>query len=311
VALQSYENLEDWEGATSVAHEILRVEPNSVAHLQKCVELAYRRGDESQLVPAYLALANGLFRSGAMEQAQTVYQRVVDLDAENQEAKEGLATVEQFVPVEEEPVAEQVPAAPQPVAEPTPAAAPTPTAPPHAAERQSGFVDLGDLILGDDEEKSTRMVGKDDRTDNEQRDFNVMLSQFRKGIEENIDEADSQAHYDLGVAFKEMGLLDEAISEFQKALRSEDTRLRAAEALGLCFYEKGQLQVAATVMRRAVDTDRSGDDAKIGLLYWLGRCEEEHSKTADALAYYQRAFAVDINFKDVSERVSALTKAVE
>ena len=153
------------------------------------------------------------------------------------------------------------------------------------------------------------MVGKDEQSGDEQRDFRVMLSQFKKGIEENIDEADAQAHYDLGVAFKEMGLLEEAISEFQKALRAEDTRLRAAESLGMCFYEKGQLQVAATVMRRGVDVDKSDDTAKIGLLYWLGRCEEEQSKTADALGYYQRVFAVDIHFQDVSDRVSALSKA--
>jgi tetratricopeptide (TPR) repeat protein len=301
VALQGYENAEDWDAATSIANEIIRLEPNSVVHLQKCVEFVYRRGDESQLVPAYLALANGLFRSGSMEQAQTVYERVVELDPENQEAKEGLATVEQFVPQEE-------PAAPEPMEEPTPAATSTPAEPPRAAARSS-FVDLGDLILGEDEEKSTRMVGKDEQGGHEQRDLSLMLSQFKKGIEENIDEADAQAHYDLGVAFKEMGLLDEAISEFQKALRSDDTRLRAAESLGLCFYEKGQLQVAATVMRRAVDADKGGDEAKIGLLYWLGRCEEEQSKTAEALVYYQRAFAVDIKFQDVGERVSTLSKA--
>jgi len=62
-------------------------------------------------------------------------------------------------------------------------------------------------------------------------------------------------------------------------------------------------------MRRAVDADASGDDAKIGLLYWLGRCEEEQAKAAEALLYYQRAFAVDINFQDVGERVSSLSKA--
>ena len=170
-------------------------------------------------------------------------------------------------------------------------------------------MDLGELILGDEEEKSARMIGKEERSGNEQRDFEVMLSQFKKGIEENIDEADAEAHYDLGVAFKEMGLLEEGIAEFQKALRSDNTRLQAAEALGLCFYEKGQLQVAATVMRRAVDTDPGGDDVKIGLLYWLGRCDEEQSKTTGALAYYERVFAVDIKFQDVSQRVNALSKA--
>ena len=62
-------------------------------------------------------------------------------------------------------------------------------------------------------------------------------------------------------------------------------------------------------MRRAVDTDPAGDDVKIGLLYWLGRCDEEQSKRAGALAYYERVFALDIKFQDVGERVTALSKA--
>ena len=299
-ALQAFEAAEDWPGATSVANEILLLEPNSVPHLQKCVEFAYRAGDKSGLVPAYISLANGLFRSGAMEESRTVYVRVLELDPENEEAKEGVATVDPFLSA--------LPASADPAQEPAAASVPT-KAPAPKASRSSGFVDLGDLILGDQAEKSARMIGKEERLGDEQRDFQVMLSQFKKGIEENIDEADAEAHYDLGVAFKEMGLLEEAIGEFQKALRSDDTRLQAAEALGLCFYERGQLQVAATVMRRAVDTDPAGDDAKIGLLYWLGRCDEEQSKGAAALAYYERVFALDIKFQDVGERVDALSKA--
>ena len=97
-ALQAFEEAEDWDGATSVANEILRLEPNSVPHLQKCVEFAYRRGDKSELVPAYVDLANGLFRSGAMEESRTVYERVLELDPENEDAKEGIATAEQLVP---------------------------------------------------------------------------------------------------------------------------------------------------------------------------------------------------------------------
>lgn len=301
-ALQSFEEAEDWDSATSVANEILLLEPNSVPHLQKCVEFAYRRGDQSDLVAAYVDLANGLFRSGAMEESRTVYERILELDPENKDAKEGIATVEPFLPGPPAPTGP----AQEPTAASVPAGAPAPRP---TTSRGSGFVDLGELILGGDEEKSARMIGKEERSGDEQRDFEVMLSQFRKGIDENIDEADVQAHYDLGVAFKEMGLLEEAIAEFQKALRSDDTRLQAAEALGLCFYEKGQLQVAATVMRRAVDTDSGGDDEKIGLLYWLGRCDEEQSKTAGALAYYERVFAVDIKFQDVGQRVNALSKA--
>ena len=62
-------------------------------------------------------------------------------------------------------------------------------------------------------------------------------------------------------------------------------------------------------MRRAVEADPAGDEEKIGLLYWLGRCDEEQQRGEGALTYYQRVFAVDINFQDVGQRVDALTKA--
>jgi tetratricopeptide (TPR) repeat protein len=133
-----------------------------------------------------------------------------------------------------------------------------------------------------------------------------MLSQFKRGIEANIAEEDWQAHYDLGVAFKEMGLLDEAVGEFQKALRAPEGRLKTAEALGVCFFEKGQHSVGATVLRRAVDSDPGGDESKIGLLYWLARCEETQGKKDEALGHYQRVFSIDINFQDVDERVREL-----
>jgi tetratricopeptide (TPR) repeat protein len=145
-------------------------------------------------------------------------------------------------------------------------------------------------------------------TGDEERDFEIMLSEFKKGIDANIELEDTQAHYDLGVAFKEMGLLDEAISEFQKALRGTQSRLRTAEALGLCFFDKRQFAVAGTVLRRAVDSEPGGDDEKIGLLYWLGRCEEEQGRNSQALSYYQRIFSIDIGFQDVRERVKSLAQ---
>jgi tetratricopeptide (TPR) repeat protein len=109
------------------------------------------------------------------------------------------------------------------------------------------------------------------------------------------------------VAFKEMGLLDEAIAEFQKALRSPEGRLRTSEALGICFYDKSQYAISETVLRRAAETVDGGDEAKIGLLYWLGRAAEAQGKTADAMGAYERALAVDIRFMDLSERMHRLT----
>jgi tetratricopeptide (TPR) repeat protein len=103
-----------------------------------------------------------------------------------------------------------------------------------------------------------------------------------------------------------MGLLDEAIAEFQKALRSPENRLRTSEALGVCFFEKNQPAIAEAILRRAVDSQAGGDDQKIGLLYWLGRSFEAQNKVEEALGIYRRVMAVDIQFGDLADRVSAL-----
>jgi tetratricopeptide (TPR) repeat protein len=169
-------------------------------------------------------------------------------------------------------------------------------------------VDLGSLVLDEQAPKDTRMrVEGRQPIEDEQRAFEETLAEFKRGIEQNLAADDYQAHYDLGIAFKEMGLLDEAIAEFQKALRAPDGRLRTSEALGIAFFDKGQFGIAETVLRRAVDGLDGADDEKIGLLYWLGRAEEEQGKSMEALRSYERALAVDIRFMDTSERIQRLT----
>jgi tetratricopeptide (TPR) repeat protein len=296
ITLEIHESTEDWRHAEGLAEEILRIDPNSVRHHQKLVEFAFRRGDKGRLADAYLGLADALFRTGATDRARAVYQRVLEHDPESERALLGLQTLE---PAVEAPPPE--PAAPAAQAE----------APAAAAPEAGDFIDLGSLVFEEEPVvRDTRMrIEEEEPTGDEQRDFEEMLSQFKRGIEANVAEEDWQAHYDLGVAFKEMGLLDEAIAEFQKALRAEEGRLRAAEALGQCFFEKGQFSVAATVLRGAVDAGRGGDEGKIGLLYSLGRCEEEQGRTAEALTYYQRVFAIDIHFQDVGDRVKSLAQS--
>jgi tetratricopeptide (TPR) repeat protein len=135
-----------------------------------------------------------------------------------------------------------------------------------------------------------------------------MLTQFKRGIEENIDSEDFQSHYDLGVAFKEMGLLDESIAEFQKALRAPEGRLKTSEALGTAFFEKGQFAIAEAILRRAVESLGATDDAQIGLIYWIGRSQEAQGNSAAAVTSYQRVLAVDIGFQDASSRMARLSR---
>lgn len=305
-AMIGAERGEDLDSAASLADEIVRLNPESVRHHQKRVEYAFRLNERGRLIEAYLELADALFRAGQMEKSRAIYQRVIDLAPDDIRAQ---AALESFPRAESAPA----PAAPaKSVGRPPSAgaarAASSPTTRPEVpVAADDDFVNLGDWLRGDAVQKSTRMVvPEQEPTGDEEADFQDMLRKFKQGIAENVDEEDHQSHYDLGVAYKEMGLLDEAIAEFQKALRAPSNRVPTYEALGACFIEKEQYTMAATLLARALNEKGVSDDNLVGVLYLLGRCAEARQQHDEALEYYQRVFVVDIQFRDVGERLAAV-----
>ncbi len=319
------ERTQDLEGARSMADVIIRLNPNSVRHHQKRVEYAFRTNDRARLPEAYLELADALFRSGQPDKARAVYQRVLELAPDDARAQAALSA---FGDPPDVAAGDASPGAMPPAGVPheaTPPAAPAvrPSVP-NVRRRNSGprsgiqnaaagepgkFVNLGDWLRDDEAPKSTRMVIDDEKTGDPEADFADMLRQFKHGIAQNVAEEDHESHYDLGVAYKEIGLLDEAISEFQKALRGPGHRVRTYEALGQCFIEKQQFQVAATILSRALDEPGVTDDQLVGVLYLLGYASEALMRWEAAIGYYQRVFAVDIQFRDAGQRLTRLERA--
>jgi tetratricopeptide (TPR) repeat protein len=303
LATAGFENRGNLDEARDRVDEILRLDPNSVRHRQKAVEYAFKAGDKPRLIAAYLELADALLRSDLPEKARAVYARVAEHDPKNERAMGALSML--------------APAVAPP--------APAPGKPEGKVKAKDAkmkvrdetsvdgdFIDLGSMLTDDHEgtRRDTRLRVEDEEpTGDEEQDFQEMLTRFKQGIDENIDEADFQSHYDLGVAFKEMGLLDEAISELQKALRAPEGKLRTSEMLGICFFEKGAYGVAESILRRGLDLPASGDQERLGILYWLGRALEQQGRNADARDLYGRVFAVDIRFLDAEKRVKALAKA--
>jgi tetratricopeptide (TPR) repeat protein len=295
IATAGFEAADNLQQAQDLVDEILRLEPNSVRHRQKLVEFAFKSGEKAKLIDAYVELADTLLRTDLPDKARAVYERVVEHDPKNTRARSALAMLS-----------------------PTPAPVDKKTAAKDAkmkvrdeAADGTDYVDLGAMMLEEaTPERDTRMTMADEEpTGDEEQDFQDMLARFKQGIDENIAEGDFQSHYDLGVAFKEMGLLDEAISEFQKALRAPEGKLRTSEALGACFFEKKAYTVAESILRRGLELPAQNDEERLGILYWLGRALEEQGKAREARELYGRAFAVNIRFMDVGERVKALAKA--
>jgi tetratricopeptide (TPR) repeat protein len=254
--------------------------------LQKRVEYAFKSGDRSSMVEAYLALARYFDTTGSRDKARAVFGRVLEIESYNPEARAALDAMAQ---------AARRAAPPPPPPPPAPAA--------------SEYVDLGSLILGDPDEReqTTRFVVEEkEPTGDEDRDFADMLAHFRQKVAENIEAEDSSSHYDLGLAFKEMGLIDEAIAEFQVALRGGANPLATLEMLGACFVEKGQYAVAGRVLDRALRLHGAADSDLVGVLYQLARTEEALGRPRQAMDYYERVLSVDIRFRDTAQRIETL-----
>ncbi len=170
------------------------------------------------------------------------------------------------------------------------------------------FVDLNEWLLEGEPAKNPRMTAaeEDKSTSDVQTDFSEMLETFKAGVAANVDESDSDSHYDLGVAYMEMGLFDEAIAQFQKAMRgdaSPERRVRAYESLGQSFIEKNEYEVAVSSLGGALKEFGLTDTKLVGVLYLLGYASERLERWQDAEGYYRRVFAVDIHFRDIGERL--------
>ena len=98
-----------------------------------------------------------------------------------------------------------------------------------------------------------------------------MLAQFKDKVSENLDSSDVRAHSDLGTAYKEMGLLDEAIASFQAALRASADHLPTYELMGQTFMEMGQPEAAVKSLERAIEVATTVEDELVGIYYYLGR----------------------------------------
>jgi tetratricopeptide (TPR) repeat protein len=67
-----------------------------------------------------------------------------------------------------------------------------------------------------------------------------------------LDGDDAQSHYDLGMAFMEMGLLDESFKEFRQAAADSSRRFECFVFQSVCLRGKGDLENAEKVLRALV-----------------------------------------------------------
>jgi tetratricopeptide (TPR) repeat protein len=146
----------------------------------------------------------------------------------------------------------------------------------------------------------------------------VQLSGLLAEMEEPGDAAaaaakdDPETHYNLGVAFREMGLLDESIGEFQKVVKGAGKGnfppnfLQACSLLAICFMEKKMPAIAIKWYLRALETPGLDEEALMALQYDLGLAYEQAGDSRNALERFTEVYSQNIDFRDVADKIRLL-----
>jgi tetratricopeptide (TPR) repeat protein len=183
-----------------------------------------------------------------------------------------------------------------------PEPAKAPVAPP-VMEETGGFdlaAELGD-IFEDIEEEGDAAPSFDE---NEQVSVGDVLREFRKGIDAQIGTEDKDARYNLGIAYREMGLLDEAIGEFQIASEEASRKPDCQSMIGICQRDKGDLDAAIQSFSSALKTPGLNEKQKASFFYELATTLEMSGETAKAQKAFQQVQTLEPGFRDVVEKLA-------
>jgi pilus assembly protein FimV len=145
-------------------------------------------------------------------------------------------------------------------------------------------------------------------------DISDMFSELKSDLEEdtNIATEDPETHYNLGVAFREMGLLDEAISELQKVCQAVERGnpfphlMQAYTWLAQCFLDKGVPEAAIRWYEKALSLPGIDGETCTALHYELGSAYESAANKPLALKHFMEVYGSNIDYRDVAERVKGL-----
>ncbi len=136
--------------------------------------------------------------------------------------------------------------------------------------------------------------------------FAAVFQEFKRGVSRTLAAGDHEAHYDLGIAYREMGLFDDAMIEFRAAAGSPTRRLACLHMLGQCALELGRADQAVAQLREALAHRGLSQDQQLPMRFDLGRAFEALGDVSQARTAWEAVAALDPAFADVEERLERL-----
>ena len=243
----------------------------------------------------------------------------VDLDLDEAEAEAGVTADDAAIPIEDEltdehgvsaeaadteaalaeegPVEDITPEAAEPAEE-----APTP---PDAGESFDLREALAD-VLADDEPAAADPNEESGVLSTVEDGFESIFSDFKRGVSATLDEGDFDTRYDLGIAYREMGLFEDAIGEFRVCLDSAQRRFDSLYLMGLCARDLGRFEDAVSHLEQALALPDLPEDRMAGVYFDLSIAEEGAGDPDRACTSLQRVLEIEPDFPGAAERLATL-----
>ncbi|MDP2166906.1 MAG: tetratricopeptide repeat protein, partial [Thermodesulfovibrionales bacterium] len=133
-----------------------------------------------------------------------------------------------------------------------------------------------------------------------------IFEEFKRGLAKDLEAEDFETHYNLGIAYKEMGLLDDAINEFQTAKRDPNFFIQAVTILGMCYMQKGLYQLAVDAFSSALMKIEARDESYWSTQYDLAGAYEKAGSLKEAFQLYTEVYGRNAKFRDVADKVNKL-----
>jgi tetratricopeptide (TPR) repeat protein len=164
-------------------------------------------------------------------------------------------------------------------------------------EPAKDFIDLGEVL---------RTEIDTDKNPEGLQNIQDLISQFRKEVFDSIGEGDYRSHYDLGVAYKGMGLFQEAMEEFEIASRDINLKLKAYESIGSCLLERGKSEDAIKILNDGLRVQNRPGREYFGIYFLLASCYENLNNLPMALKAYMNAYNMDKTVTDLTKKINEL-----
>ncbi len=264
----------DLTRARTLLDSLLQVTPSHEAALRRLVDITVQAEDRAAEAKARSDLAELYLVQEEWALSRAEYMRALELDPDNDRARARVARLDAMNG--------EAPAAPVDL-DSLPSQRPAASV--RIRDEQSGSVDS--LV-----------------------DLEEIIDEFKAGVSNSISGEDHESHYDLGMAYMEMGLYDEAIGEFQVASKGGPMELKCLEMIALCYLEKNEPAEAARELTRALELPGHGPEETISIRYNLGTACERLGNLDKALQHFEEVYLLNVDFLKVATKVRELKQRI-